>query len=97
VGTNLAYHLDPETTGRFVRAIESSLDLIDIWSIFLLGIGFVPTTKAEPSTAIMWPSGIWFKLITSGLAALYKILGRRRLPAHVGDGGTAHDSRREMR
>jgi hypothetical protein len=72
VGTNLAYHLDPEATGRFVRARASSLDLINIWSIFLLGIGFACTTKVEPSTAVIVVAVCYlvFKLITSGLAAL---------------------------
>jgi hypothetical protein len=47
VGTNLAYHLDPETTGRFVRAMASALDPSNIWSIFLLGIGFACTTRVS--------------------------------------------------
>jgi|SRR5579863_3793659 hypothetical protein len=72
VGTNLAYYLDPETTGRFVRAMASSIDLINIWSIILLGIGFACTSKVKRSTAIIVVA-VWylvFKLITSGLAAL---------------------------
>jgi len=72
VGTNLAYHLDSETTDGFVRAMASSLDLINIWSIFLLGIRFACTTKVEPSTAIIVVAVYYlvFKLITSGLEAL---------------------------
>jgi Yip1 domain len=72
VGTNLAYYLDPETTGKFLRGMASSLDLINIWTIVLLGIGFSCTGKVKRSTAIIIVA-VWylvFKLITSGLASL---------------------------
>ena len=71
-GHESRYDLDPEATRRFVRARASSLDLINIWSIFLLGIGFACTTKVEPSTAVIVVAVCYlvFKLITSGLAAL---------------------------
>ena len=72
IGTNLAYYLDPDTTGKFVRGMASSLDLISIWSIVLIGIGFACTSKVKRSTAIAVVA-VWyliFKLITSGLASL---------------------------
>jgi len=72
VGTNLAYYLDPDTTGKFVRGMASSIDLITIWSIVLLGIGFSCTSKVKRSTAIVVVL-VWFllwKLLTSGLASL---------------------------
>ena len=72
VGTNLAYYLDPETTGKFVRGMASSLDLINIWMIVLLGIGLACTSKVKRSTAIMIVA-IWyvaFKLTTSALGSL---------------------------
>jgi hypothetical protein len=72
VGTNLAYYLDPATTGKFVRGMASSFDVISIWSIVLLGIGFACTSKVKRSTAIIVVA-VWFlvfKLITSGLASL---------------------------
>jgi len=72
VGTNLAYYLDADTTGKFVRGMASSIDLITIWSVVLLGIGFACTSKVKRSTAIMVVVA-WFllwKLITSGLATL---------------------------
>jgi hypothetical protein len=72
VGTNLAYYLDPETTGKFVRGLASSIDLFNIWAIVLIGIGFACTSKVKRSTAIMIVAGWYlaFKLITSGLATL---------------------------
>jgi hypothetical protein len=72
VGTNLAYYLDPETTGKFVRAMASSLDVLSIWTIVLLGIGFASTSKVKRSTAIIIVA-VWylvFKLATSGLASM---------------------------
>jgi Yip1 domain len=72
VGTNLAYYLDPDTTNKFVRGMASSLDLIIIWTIVLLGIGYASTSKVKKSTAIIVVA-CWYlawKLITSGLATL---------------------------
>lgn len=72
VGTNLAYYLDPSTTGKFVRGMASSLDIISIWTIILVGIGFACTSKVKRSTAITIVA-VWYiiyKLATSGLASL---------------------------
>src|SRR5579864_1038235 len=72
VGTNLAYYLDPETTGKFVRGMASSLDVLVIWTLVLIGIGYASTSKVKRSTAIIvvvaWYLG--YKLLTSGLSAL---------------------------
>lgn len=72
VGTNLAYYLDPDTTSKFVRGMASSLDLITIWSIVLMGIGFACTSKVKRSTAIMIVVGwfLFYKVVTSALASL---------------------------
>ena len=72
VGTNVAYYLDPETTGKFVRGMSSSLDVISIWTIVLLGIGFACNSKVKRSTAIIIVA-VWylvFKLVTSGLGSM---------------------------
>jgi Yip1 domain len=72
VGTNLAYYLDPETTGKFVRGMASSLDVLSIWSIILIGIGYACTSKVKRSTAITIVA-VWYlvyKLATSALASL---------------------------
>jgi hypothetical protein len=72
VGTNLGYYLDPETTGKFVRAMASSLDVFTIWTIILMGIGYACTSKVSRTTAIIVVV-VWylvFKFVTSGLAAM---------------------------
>lgn len=72
VATNVAYFLDPETTGKFVRGMASSLDVFAIWSIVLIGIGYSCTSKVKRSTAIIVVACMYlvWKLITSGLATL---------------------------
>jgi hypothetical protein len=72
VGTNLAYYLDPETTGKFLRGMASSLDVLSIWSIVLVGIGYACTSKVKRTNAIIIVA-VWylaFKLLTSGLGAM---------------------------
>jgi hypothetical protein len=72
VGTNLAYYLDPDTTGKFLRGMASSLDVLIIWTIVLIGIGFASTSKVKRSTAIIIVA-VWYlvyKLATSALASL---------------------------
>jgi hypothetical protein len=72
VGTNLAYYLDPETTGKFVRSLASSLDIVNIWAIILMGIGFACTSRVKRSTAIAIVAGWYlvYKLAMSGFAAM---------------------------
>jgi Yip1 domain len=72
VGTNLAYYLDPDTTGKFIRGMASSLDVLIIWSIVLIGIGFASTSRVKRSTAIVTIAAwyLLYKLITSALATL---------------------------
>lgn len=73
VGTNLAYYLDPATTGKFLRGMASALDIINIWTIILLGIGFACTSKVKRSTAITIVA-VWylvFKVAGAALAAAF--------------------------
>jgi hypothetical protein len=73
VGTNLAYYLDPTTTGKFLHGMASAIDLINIWTIVLIGIGFACTSKVKRSTAIgivvVWY--LVYKLASAGLAAAF--------------------------
>lgn len=69
VGTNLAYYLDPATTAKFVRSLASSLDVINIWSIILVGIGFACTSKVKRSTAITIVA-VWYLVYKVAGAAL---------------------------
>jgi hypothetical protein len=72
VGTNLAYYLDAETTGKFVRGMASSIDVLSIWTVVLIGIGYASTSKVKKSTAIIvvavWYLG--FKILSSVLGSL---------------------------
>src|ERR1700686_2468472 len=52
VGTNLAYYLDSATTGKFLHGMASALDVINLWTLVLIGIGFACTSKVKRSTAI---------------------------------------------
>jgi len=72
VGTNLGYYLDPESVGKFVRSLASAVDVIGIWTIILIGIGYSCTSKVKRSTAIMIVAGwyLLYKLIGAGLATL---------------------------
>jgi Yip1 domain len=73
VGTNLAYYLDPDTTGKFIRSMAGAFDVISIWSVVLIGIGFSCTTKVKRSTAITIVA-VWFlvyKLVGASLAAAF--------------------------
>jgi len=71
VGTNLAYYLDPDTTGKFLRGMASALDVFSIWSVVLVGIGFACTSKVKRSTAITIVAVAYLvlKLIGAGFAA----------------------------
>jgi hypothetical protein len=73
VGTNLAYYLDPATTGKFLHGMASALDVITIWSIVLIGIGYASTSKVKRSTAIGIVAGWYlvYKLATAGMAAAF--------------------------
>ena len=73
VGTNLAYYLDPASTGKFVHGMASALDVITIWTIVLLGIGFASTSKVKRSTAITIVAAWYlvYKLAASGLGAAF--------------------------
>lgn len=73
VGTNIAYYLDAASTGKFLRGMASALDVITIWTIVLIGIGYASTSKVKRSTAI-WIVVGWYlvwKILTSGLAAAF--------------------------
>jgi hypothetical protein len=72
VGTNLAYYLDPESTGKFIRGMASSLDVLSIWTIILIGIGYACTSKVKRTNAIVIVA-VWYlayKLLTSGLGSM---------------------------
>ena len=72
VATNPAYFMDP-TQSKFLYGMASALDVIVIWSIVLMGIGFACNSKVKRSTAIMIVAGwyLLYKLVGAGFAAAF--------------------------
>jgi Yip1 domain len=70
VATNPAYFMD-RAGNKFLYGMASGLDILTIWTIVLMGLGFAYTSKVKRSTAIGIVAGwfIFWKLLTSALAA----------------------------
>jgi Yip1 domain len=68
VATNPAYFMDP-TANKFLYVMASALDVIVIWSIMLLGIGFSSNSKVKRTTAIVMVAA-WYLFWKLGAAAL---------------------------
>ncbi len=68
VATNPAYFMD-RGGNRFLYGIASSLDVLVIWSIIVMGIGFAVTGKMKRGTAIGIVAG-WYLVYKVGMAAL---------------------------
>ncbi len=71
VATNPAYFMDP-TQHKFLYGMTSGLDVIIIWCIILLGIGYSSISKLKRTTAIAGVAGVYviYKIIASGLSGL---------------------------
>ncbi|MGA2415302.1 MAG: YIP1 family protein [Candidatus Sulfotelmatobacter sp.] len=68
VATNPAHFMD-RAGNKFVYGMASSLDVIAIWSIVLMGIGFACNSKVKRSTAIAIVAA-WYLFWKLGAAAL---------------------------
>jgi hypothetical protein len=70
VATNPAYFMDP-TQNKFLYGMASGLDVLIIWTIALMGIGFSSNGKVKRSTAIFIVAAwyVFWKLGTSAMAA----------------------------
>jgi hypothetical protein len=73
VGTNPAYYMD-QAGNKFMLGLASIPDVISIWTIVLLGIGFACTGKVKRSTAITIV-GVWFLVWKVGMAAIAGLRG----------------------
>lgn len=71
VATNPAYFMDP-TKAKFLYGMASGLDVIVIWNIILLGIGYSSVSKVKRGTAIgtIFALFIVWKLVISGISAI---------------------------
>ena len=74
IGTNPAYFLDPTTTSRFVYVMLASVDVISIWMVVLIGLGFALNAKKKISTgSAIGTVAVWYlivKLCGAGFAML---------------------------
>lgn len=74
VGTNPAYFLDYTTTSKFLYGMLSSVDVISLWVVVLIGMGFALNSKKKISIGTgITVVAVWFflfKLGSSAIAAL---------------------------
>jgi hypothetical protein len=74
IGTNPAHVMDPATTSKFLYAMLTSIDVISIWMIVLIGMGFALNAKKKISTgSAIATVAVWYfivKLCGAGFAAL---------------------------
>jgi hypothetical protein len=74
IGTNPAHFMDPTSTPKFLYAMLTSVDVISLWIIVLIGIGFALNAKRKISTgAAVGTVAVWYfiaKLCGAAFAAL---------------------------
>ena len=76
IGTNPSYFLDSNTTSKFVYVMLSGFDIIAIWMIVLIGMGFALNAKKKISTgSAIAVVGIWYSLWKLGSAAIARLRG----------------------
>ena len=70
VATNPAYFMD-RGGNKFLYVLASGLDVVQIWCIILMGIGFACSSKVKRSTAVGIVAGwyVFWKLAMAALAA----------------------------
>ncbi len=74
VGFNPGAYMDPQTTGKFVQSLATSLDLFTIWTIILVAIGIkaaagkkVTSGGALMAVALPWVAWSLLKATLAGL------------------------------
>lgn len=74
VGTNPAHFMDPTSTPKFLYAMLTSVDVISLWIIVLIGIGFALNAKKKISAgAAVGAVAVWYfiaKLCGAAFAVL---------------------------
>jgi Yip1 domain len=75
VGTNPAHFMDPASMSKFVYSMLTSIDVISLWIIVLIGIGFAVTAKRKISTgAAIGTVAVWY-FIAKVCGAAFASLG----------------------
>jgi Yip1 domain len=76
IGTNPGHFMDPQTTSKFVIGALSSLDVIGLWIVILLGIGFALNAKKKlPIGSSIGIVAAWYFFIKLASAALAVLRG----------------------
>jgi hypothetical protein len=74
VGTNPAHFMDPTSTPKFLYAMLTSVDVISLWIVVLIGMGFALNAKKKISTgAAIGTVAVWYfiaKICGAAFAAL---------------------------
>jgi hypothetical protein len=74
VGTNPAHFMDPASTSKFLYAMLTSIDVISLWIVILIGIGFALNSKKKISIgSAITTVAVWYfivKLFGAGFAAM---------------------------
>jgi hypothetical protein len=71
--TNLGAFLNPLETNKALYALASSMDVVTIWTLVLLGIGTAAVAGVKRSSAYIAVFGWWaiFVLFGVGIAAAF--------------------------
>jgi hypothetical protein len=64
IGTNPAHFLDPATTSKFLYAMLTSVDVISLWIVVLIGMGFALNAKKKISTgSAITAVAVWYFIV----------------------------------
>ena len=72
VATNPAYFMNP-AEHKFLYGMASTFDVIAIWIVFLMAVGFSMNTKVKKGTAFITIFALYFvaKLIGASFSAMF--------------------------
>jgi hypothetical protein len=76
IGTNPAHFMDPTTTPKFVYAMLTSFDVISIWIVVLIGVGFALNAKKKISVgSAIGIVAAWYFIVKFGGAVFAAFRG----------------------
>jgi hypothetical protein len=76
VATNLAAFLDPSSSSKFLYRLLGGIDVLAIWVVILLGIGFSRLCRKKVSTgSAVAAVAVWYAVYVLGRAGLALIFG----------------------
>jgi hypothetical protein len=76
IGTNPAHFMDPATTSKFVYAMLTSIDVISLWIVGLIGMGFALNAKKKISVgSAITAVAVWYFIVKFCGAAFAALRG----------------------